>query len=229
MPHLKNRLLARLDSSTLERLRALLRTEELRQGQVLADLHQPVHLVHFPLGGILSCVVDLLEGPAIATGMIGCDGEYGAGPALDDRRAMSRVIVQVSGLASVIDAYQLGRMAMEIPPLRKALMDYEQYFLAQAQQTAACNACHDVEARMCKWLLRMHELAGDDLPLTQDFMAQMMGVRRTSVSTIAASMQRQELISYRRGRLHLLDLENLRRRCCECHAALQAHHDVIFG
>jgi len=199
------------------------------QGQVLADLHQPVHLVHFPHAGILSCVVDLLEGPAIATGMIGCDGAYGAGPALDGRRAVSRVIVQVSGPASVIDAHRLERLALELPALRRILMDYEQYFLAQVQQTAACNAYHDVEARMCKWLLRMDELAGNDLPLTQDCMAQMMGVRRTSVSTIAASMQRQQLISYRRGRLHLLDHENLRRRCCECHAALQSHRTVIFG
>jgi CRP-like cAMP-binding protein len=229
MPHYGNQLLAGLDPPSLERLRPHLRTVALSQGQVVADSYQRVQLVYFPHSGVLSAVVDLKDGQAIETGMIGCDGEFGAGPALDGKITVNRVVTQVAGAASVIDSDRLREAAEAIPALRRVLIDHEQYFLAQVQQTAACNASHDVEARMCKWFLRMHDLAGSELPLTQEFLSQMMGVRRTSVTGVATVMQRDGLISYSRGRVHLLDLAQLRQRCCECYATLQTHRAVLLG
>jgi CRP-like cAMP-binding protein len=122
----------------------------------------------------------------------------------------------------------LRQIVLAIPAFRELLIGYEQFFLAQVQQTAACNAQHDLRQRMCRWLLRMNELAGPQLPLTQEFMAQMLGVRRTSVSEIAAELQRAGLISYHRGHLRIEDIDKVRQDACECHDALRVSHDLIF-
>jgi CRP-like cAMP-binding protein len=227
MPHSKNALLARLDKQSVDHIRVHLRVAELHHGDVLAETHEVVQQVYFPHSGIISCVVVLKDGSAIETGMIGHDGQYGAGPALDDKLSFNRVIIQVPGTASVIDADHLREAVVAIPSLRKIVMAYEEFFLAHVQQTAACNAVHDVQHRMCKWLLRMHDLVGADLPLTQEFVAQMMGVRRTSVTEVAGDMQRAGLISYVRGRLHIIDVDLVRAHACECHAAISSHYDLI--
>jgi CRP-like cAMP-binding protein len=131
--------------------------------------------------------------------------------------------------ASVMDANMLRRLADHLPAFRVLLVKYELFSLAQAQQTAACNAAHDVNSRMCKWLLRMHELVGDDLPLTQEFLAQMMGVRRTSVTEVASALQKEHLISYKRGHIRIDDIDKVEAVACECHGTLQSHFEKIFG
>jgi hypothetical protein len=109
------------------------------------------------------------------------------------------------------------------------LINYEQFFLSQVQQTAACNAVHNVQARICKWLLRMHDLVGVDLPLTQEFLAEMMGVRRTSVTAVAGELQRAGMITYHRGNIHIVDLEQIRLRACECDEDIRSHYRRIFA
>jgi len=131
--------------------------------------------------------------------MIGNDGVFGGAQALDDKVSLNHVVTQVPGAASVISSDQLREAVDEVAELRGLIVKYEQFFLAQVQQTAACNALHDVEARTCKWFLRMHDLVGNDLPLTQEFLAQMMGVRRTSVTGVATEMQKAGMITYSRG------------------------------
>jgi CRP-like cAMP-binding protein len=104
------------------------------------------------------------------------------------------------------------------------LMRHEQFVMAQAQQSAACNASHTVEARIARWLLRCRDLAGsDDIALTQEFLAEMMGVRRTSVSLVANTLQHAGLIKYRRGHIRLLDLEGVQESACECYETVKAH------
>jgi CRP-like cAMP-binding protein len=229
MSHTNNQLLARLDPSVLLAIRPDLRVLELRHGEVLADTHHQVHQIYFPHKGVLSFVVELENGQAIETGMVGCDGEFGAAQALDDKVSLNKVVVQVPGRASVIDADLLRPAADRWPNLRALLVKYELFFVAQVQQTAACNAVHDVDTRTCKWLLRMHQLAGDDLPLTQEFLAQMMGVRRTSITETAIALQKAGLISYVRGRVHIEDIARVQDRACECHAAMASHFERIFG
>jgi CRP-like cAMP-binding protein len=229
MPHSNNALLARLDLQSAEHIRVHLGTAELRHGQILAETHQRVQQVYFPHCGIISSVVDLTDGSGIETGMIGNDGEYGAGQALDDKLSLNRVMIQVPGSASVINADRLREAADAVPAFRKLLVAYEQFFLAQVQQTAACNALHQVQTRMCRWLLRMYDLAGADLPLTQEFLGQMMGVRRTSVTEVAGELQRAGLISYSRGQLHIVDVDKVRERACECNGTVRSHYAAIFG
>src|SRR5829696_4001071 len=190
--------------------------------------HQRIETVYFPHSGIISCVVELLGGGAIETGMIGKDGEFGATQALDDKVSLNHVVIQVSGVASVISSDRIREIANEIPAFRGLLVKYEQFFLSQVQQTAACNAVHDVQARTCKWLLRMHDLAGPDLELTQEFLAQMMGVRRTSVTQVAGHLQKAGMITYSRGRIHIADVDQVRAWACECDGDIRANYRRMF-
>ena len=228
MPHRANFLLNRLSSASLARVTPHLSVMDLAATQVLAETHARIERVYFPHSGIISCVVELIGGGAIETGMIGKDGEFGASQALDDKVSLNPVTVQIAGTASVMSSDNLRALAGELPDLRALLMSYGQFFVAQVQQTAACNAVHDIESRTCKWLSRMHELVGPDLLLTQEFFAQMMGVRRTSVTTVAGALQFAGLISYNRGRLHILDIERIQERSCECDRSVRAHYLKVF-
>jgi CRP-like cAMP-binding protein len=228
VPHSKNFLLNRLDAATRDRILPNLIVVELPLGEVLAETHARIEKVYFPHSGIISCVVETIGGGAIETGMIGKDGAFGCSQALDDKVSLNHVVIQMASTASVISSGHLRQAADELPAFRGFLMKYEQFFLAQVQQTAACNALHSVQERTCKWLLRMHELAGDDLPLTQEFLAQMMGVRRTTVTEVALELQKAGMISYGRGRVRIKDIDLIRQRACECDGDIQSHYRRIF-
>jgi CRP-like cAMP-binding protein len=229
MAHSKNNIFNKISAVDLEDLRPHLQVVALRHGQVIAESRQRVRQVYFPHGGILSCVVELESGWSIESGMIGNDGVFGASLALDSKVSLHKVIVQVPGNATVVDAEHLKAVAHSSPDFLALLMKYEQFFLGQVQQTTACNALHRVEARMSKWLIRMHDLVGDELPLTQEFLAQMMGVRRTSVTEVAHGMQTEGLISYRRGKLRILNLDLVQKRSCECAETVRDLYIELFG
>lgn len=229
MPHLNNRILSRVRHLDLEDLEPHLRLVELKHGQILADSRERMNKVYFPHGGILSSVVELSDGIGIESGMIGNDGVFGAAQALDHKISLNKVMVQVAGRATMVDAEVIEKIADASPNFRALLIQYEQFFLAQVQQTTACNAVHHVQQRMCKWLARMYDLVGPDLPLTQEFLAAMMGVRRTSVTEIAVEMSKAGLISYRRGRLRIENIALVQERACECHEVVREHYEEMFG
>jgi CRP-like cAMP-binding protein len=226
--HLDNQLLARLDAATFASLEKDLVVVSLSQGDVISQTRDTVRKVYFPHGGIISCVVELFNGRAIETGMIGNDGQFGAGPALDHKVSLNLVMMQIAGTVSVMDVERMRDLAQQHSAFREQLMSYEQFFLAQVQQTAACNAVHNVQARTCKWLLRMQKLVGNDLRLTQEFLAQMMGVRRTSVTEVAGRLQREGMITYSRGRIQILDLSKIQATACECDQALNDNYERII-
>lgn len=228
MPHDANFILRRLAPDILKRIAPALTVVPLPHGQVLAETHQRIEKVYFPHDGIISCVVETIGGGAIETGMIGNDGVFGSMQALDDKVTLNHVVVQVAGHASVISSDVLREAIDTLPALRGLLVKYDQFFLAQVQQTAACNALHSVQARTCKWLLRMHTLVGVDIPLTQDFLAQMMGVRRTSVTGVAGDLHQAGLLTYVRGRIKLLDIEKIEQRACECEGDIRSHYRRMF-
>src|ERR1043165_4553709 len=150
MPHLKNEILSRVSPRDLQLLRPHLRVVELEHGRVIAESRERVHTVFFPHGGILSCVVELKDGSSIETGMIGNDGVFGAMQAIDDRLSLNKVMVQIPGRASVVEAGIVKKVADSSPDFRGLIVKYEQFLLAQVQQTTACNAVHNIEARTCK-------------------------------------------------------------------------------
>jgi hypothetical protein len=173
-------------------------------------------------------VVELIDGEMLETAMVGRDGGLGVTSALDGKVSLNKAIVQISGVASVIRAERLRDFVLADEAMRSRLMRHEQVLFASAQQSAACNASHDAEARLCRWLLRMRDLAGDDLSVTQEFLGQMIGVRRTSVSLIASTLQTAGLIRYRRGHIRILNVDALNESACECYETGNAHHDLLL-
>ena len=193
MPKSPNRLLASLPSDVYSALTPHLKIVELKFGDVLAEAGSEIRQVYFPYSGVISLVVELKVGTMIETAMVGHDGVVNAAPALDGKVSLNKGIVQMAGSAGTIEVNRLRRLANELEPFRALLIRHEQVLFAQSQQSAACNASHTVEARMCRWLLHMRDLAGsDDLMLTQEFLAQMLGVRRPSVSIVAAHCKKRD-------------------------------------
>ena len=224
-----NRILSSLPARILAVMKPHLRPVEMRFGDRLAEAGVTVKRVYFPQTGAISLVVPLSAGDLIETAMVGRDGVLNAASALDGKRSMITGIVQVAGTASWIDVNRLRAIADEHKALRALVIRHEQVVLAQCQQSAACNASHTVEDRMCRWLSRMRDLAEDDnLELTQDFLSRMLGVRRASVSTIANSLKEAGLIVYSRGRIRVRNRKKLKLASCECYAAVKANYDTLI-
>lgn len=224
-----NRLLASLPDDVLNALQPHLKTVAMKLGDVLAETGGPATRVYFPQSGIISLVVELDHGDMIETAMVGTDGVLNGAAALDGEMSLNKAVVQLAGASSVIDAARLRAVADGSKDLRSLILRHEQVLFAQSQQSAACNASHSIESRMCRWLLRMHDLAHtDELMLTQEFLAQMIGVRRSSVSIVAGTLQKAGLIQYRRGNIRIMDLPGLQEGACECYGTVKAHYEKLI-
>ena len=161
--------------------------------------------------------------------MVGKDGAVGAASALDGKIAMSRAIVQLGGDAMVCDPAIFKSAAMQSEHLISLVMRHEQTLFAQAQQSTACMANHEVDARLCRWMLRARDLSGSDyLPFTQEFLAEMLGVRRTSVTTVAHTLQSAGMIKYSRGKIQILDVEGLQETACECYRTVKEQYQQLL-
>jgi CRP-like cAMP-binding protein len=222
-PHSSNLLLASLPPENIAALMPHLRLVELPHETVLFEAGDTIKALYFPHNGIVSILVDLTSGEMIETAMIGRDSLVGGSAAVDDDIALNRAVVQVSGIASTVDVATFRGLVQQSQNLHPILARHRQFILAQAQQSAACHAVHSLEARLSRWLLRCHDLLGsDDIPLTQEFLAEMLGVRRTSVTVVASLLQQAGFIRYRRGHIKVLDLEGLRDSACECYETVKA-------
>jgi CRP-like cAMP-binding protein len=228
VPH-PNRLLASLPSASLERILPHLRVRELPFAQVLTEAQSSIDHVYLPHAGVISLVVELQDGEMLETAMVGSDGAVGAASALDGKVSLNKAVVQLAGVASVIKADTIRELALSDDSLRSRLIRHEQVLFAAAQQTAACNASHLVEARLCRWLLRMRDLAGEDLNVTQEFLGQMLGVRRTSVSLVASTLQNAGLIRYRRGNVRILDVPGVKEVACECYETVRLNYELLLS
>ena len=162
--------------------------------------------------------------------MVGKDGAVGIASALDGKVAMSQAIIQLGGDAMVCDPAAFKAAVLQSEKLISKIMRHEQALFAQAQQSTACMAHHEVEARLSRWLLRARDLSGSDhLPFTQEFLAEMLGVRRTSVTSVAHTLQEAGMIKYTRGRIEILDLEGLRDTACECYETTKEQYSQLLG
>jgi CRP-like cAMP-binding protein len=228
--HSLNYVLAALGAADFEILRPHLELMRLPLETVLFEPGDTISRVFFPHAGVVSLVVDLASGDMIEAAMIGREGVVGGLAALDGNISIGRAVVQIAGEASVIDVGHVRRLADQSARFRATLIKHEQVLLAQSQQSAACNAAHTLESRLCRWLLRCRDLIGsDDIQLTQEFVAQMLGVRRTSVSIVANTLQQAGYIRYRRGHIRLLNLDGVRESACECYEAVKAISNRLIG
>ena len=228
--HSSNLLLASLPPENLAALAPHLQVVQLPRETVLFEAGDTIKTIYFLHTGIVSMVVDLASGEMIETAMIGRDSLAGGSAAIDDDIALNRAVVQVAGAASVVDVGTFRGLVQQSHTFRATLARHRQFVLAAAQQSAACNAAHTIEARLSRWLLRCHDLLGsDEITLTQEFLGDMLGVRRTSVSLVAYSLQRAGLIRYRRGRIRVIDREGLQETACECYETVKAQAKRLLG
>jgi CRP-like cAMP-binding protein len=225
----RNQLLLALPAAERTELAAHLRLVNLPRGKVLHETGGTVDKVYFPEGGAISLVVALATGEIIETALIGHDGAVGGQEALQEAVALNRAVVQIEGPALALEADWLRRNSAAGSELRKLLDSYDRYIFAQAQQSAACNVAHSLDARLARWLLRAYNLCGSQFTLTQEAVAAFLGVRRTSVSLTAHAFQDAGMIRYRRGEIEIVDADALRAVACECYTTLAAHRERLLA
>lgn len=226
----RNHLLASLPESEYALLQPHLKDVLLKQGTILCEQGELIDQVYFPDSGMVSIVVVLSEGEkSVETATVGREGAVGAIAGLGERRATARAIVQVAGKGMRLSARQLQLAVRQSPVLRDFIVRYQEMLLHQAQQSTACNALHEARPRLCRWLLQTRDRLDSDLvALTQEFLAQMLGVRRTTVTELARGLQSKGLVRYKRGKIEILDRAGLEDCACECYEALRNQADYYF-
>ncbi len=229
MPQNENLLLASFAPNDLAALKPHLKPVELRQAEVLFEAGDKIDRVYFPAGAVISLVLVLSGGEMVETAMVGKDGMVGASAAVDHKTSTIRAIVQLAGSALICDANALKGAVLQSATLLSSLIRHEQTLLAQVQQSAGCLAAHHTEARLCRWLLRARDLSGSDtLNFTQEFLAEMLGVHRGSVTVVAHTLQRAGMIRYVRGRIQILNIEGMSEVACECYEATRAQFNALL-
>lgn len=220
--HQGNRLLAALPDELLQLLGRDLRQVSIPGGKSIFEPGAPIEEIYFPQNGMISLMVVNKDGRPVEISTVGREGAVGIHGALGTRSSFTRAITQLGGNFTMVRASALGRLAREHTKVRDLVTHYIEIVLAETQQIAACNAVHLAPARLCRWLLQSADHIGsDDLELTQELLAEMVNVRRTTVTILAQSLQHAGAIKYSRGRIRILDRDHLRRCACECYSAIQ--------
>jgi CRP-like cAMP-binding protein len=224
--HLQNRLLAALPPTDFSLFDSDLRASTFKQGAIVQEAGEPVDQVYFPQTGMISLLVITQEGVGIEAATIGREGAIGLHRGLGKRRSFTRAVIQVSGTISHISADVFERAVERSDAIKDMITHYTEVLWVEAQQIAACNAVHSAEARFARWLLQTQDrIDSDALPLTQEFLSQMLGVRRTTVTLVARALQQAGLIRYRRGQIVILDRAGLEEAACECYQIIQ--HETL--
>lgn len=216
----KNRILASLPKSELEELEPHLSFVSLPQRKMLVD--EKLSHGYFLDSGIASTVVTLGSGDTVEVGAAGFEGLVGMSILLGAQTALGQTFMQVGGAGFRIGAAHLQDAFDHCPELRQRILHFMQAFLVQIAQTAACNRLHTIDERLARWLLTCHDRAGSDhFSLTHDFLAQMLGAPRTTVTQAVGELQRAGLIVSSRGAITVADRTRLERASCECYSAVR--------
>jgi CRP-like cAMP-binding protein len=220
---LANKLLAALPRDNSKSLSDHFAIVSMAQGTVLFNAEDEVDNIFFPLSGMVSLLVVLKNGNAIETATVGREGVVGAMAGLGLHKSRVRAVIQLASVVARISAVPFRKAAASSAAISDMCIRYDETLLAQARITAACNLSHSIEARFCRWLLQSRDRAeSDTVPLTQEFLSQMLGVRRTSVTEVAIKMQDASVISYARGIIKIVDLQKLKEISCECYETLRS-------
>lgn len=229
-PPIQNKILAALPTEEYERLRELMTPVSLPLSETLYEQDSRIKYVYFVNEGVVSQVTHMEDGGSVEVGLVGSEGMVGLPIALGDDVSPNHAIVQIAGggmrmeAAALID--ELGRGGM----LQSLLLRYALAMNKQVSQTAACNRSHNVGDRLARWLLMGQDrVGGDELHLTQEFIAQMLGTRRSGVSEAAILLQAAGLIRYSRGHITVLDREGMQEFACECYEVVRAEFERLLG
>ena len=221
---MENRLLAALPDPARSALMDRAERIALAQKAVLLERGAPVSYLYFPLSGLLSMVVRVTDTAAVEVATVGNEGFVGAPAYLGAERSSTEVVVQIPGEALQVPVEALPAEAGGL------LGRYIAALMTQMSQSTACNYLHSVGQRLCRWLLMTHDgVEGDELELTQEFLAQMLAVRRPTVSEVAGVLQGAGIIEYHRGLIRILDRARLEHDACECYGIVRAELDRVFA
>lgn len=225
-----NRLLARLPPEEYQRLLPRLQLVPLESKRVLYAARSPIDYAYFPNRSILSALAVMEDGRAIEVATIGDEGMVGLPLLVGAKTAANRVIVQVPGEALRMGADVLMREASRDSPLGGLLALYHSAFLSKISQNVACNGLHSVHQRCCRRLLMTQDRVHSDVfPMTHEVLAQMLGVRRSTVSEVLNPLQEKGLIRYSRGKFTVLDRKRLEAASCECYRRINEEFERLFG
>ncbi len=227
---IRNKLLVALPPQEFELVAPELRTIGLDLGTTLHRPGEVIDRVYFVESGFISALAVLVDGQPLEVGLIGSEGVAGADIVLGAATSYCETMCQTGGMAYTITPALLLPLVDKCPVLRTRILKYLHVFHAQVVQTAACNAHHDLSQRLARWLLSAHDRSGvAELSLTQDLIAIMLGVRRSTVSVAASTLQRAGIIRYQHGRITIVDREGLENAACECYETISGEYRRLFG
>jgi CRP-like cAMP-binding protein len=227
--HRANRLLAALDFDDFAALEPHLHEVSLQQDQVLYEAGDPLRHAFFPHNMVISLVAVLKDGRSAEMAVYGREGALGLVSSMTARQSFGRYIVQDDGTASRIELERLQEVIGTRPKVRQLVLNFSEAMMARVLQNVACNAVHSVEARCCRWILSMHDrLDQDAVPLTHEFLADMLGVQRSTVSSIARALQEAGLIRQGRGVITVMDRAGLEQTSCECYSTVRRSFERLL-
>jgi CRP-like cAMP-binding protein len=227
-PH-RNKLLAHLDPEDFATLEPRLQLVSLDFRQQLYDYRQRITHIYFPLSGVVALMRSLSDGETAQVASVGNEGVVGYGALIDAPIASGRAIVQLPGEALRIETAAIQSYALEHPRFRAVAMHYGHVLISHLMQAVICNRFHSARQRYASWLLETHDRAHrDTFPLTQELVAQSLGVRRATVSEIARDIQQTGAVQYRRGVITMTDRSSLRAQACECYATGQEEYKRLL-
>jgi len=225
----QNHLLAALPASDYERLAPHLELIPLKLGEVLYEPGVQLRYVYFPTTSIVSLLYVMEDGASAEIAIVGNEGILGISLFMGGETTPSRAVVQSAGYGYRLKAQLLKDEFQRFGPMLHLLLRYTQALITQMAQTAVCNRHHSVDQQLCRWLLlSLDRLASNELSMTQELIANMLGVRREGVTEAAGKLQEAGLISYRRGRITVLDRPGLEARSCECYEVVKKELDRLL-
>ena len=224
-----NRLIAALPERDRQRWLPQLEAVELRLGQALYESGDTLSHVYFPTTAIVSLLYVMESGASAEIAVVGNEGLVGISVFMGGESTTSRAVVQSAGHAYRLAAQSIKEEVKRAPVLH-LLLRYTQALITQMSQTAVCNRLHTLDQQLCRWLLlSLDRLQGNELVMTQELIANMLGVRRQGVTEAALKLQEVDLIRYARGRIAVLDRKGLERRTCECYAVVKNEYDRLLS
>ena len=224
-----NRLLAALPAEDYQRLLPDLKPVTFSLGEIIYESQGQMEYVYFPTSSHVSLLYTMIDGSTAEVGLVGNEGLVGIALFMGGDTTPNRAIVQGAG-----DAYRMRAIAMQDEfkrgaAFQLALLRYTQALIIQISQTAVCNRLHSTEQRLCRWMLMTHDRTqSDELQMTHEFISNMLGIQREAVSLAAHRLQDKGVISYKRGRIQLLDRKELEKYACECYQMVKDEHDRLL-
>ena len=226
-----NRILASLPDAERDQLHPMLQPANLALQQVLHDVGKPVEALFFVDSGLVSVTADTQDHGQVEIGMIGREGFTGGQMLLyPNGLAIHRSFVQIPGNARVLQAPDFLHALQTLPVFRERCQRALHFLMVQTSQAAACNARHELPERLARWLLMSHDrMDGDTLPMKQEFLSYMLGVRRAGVSTVVGGLQEAGLIRTARGQVTIVDRDRLEEEACSCYEIIERSRQEILG